>query len=117
MDDLGFGLQVTIIGMSLVFGLLALLWGALELVAVIDRRQAESPSEPVGVPPATKPIGPEDADLSPEARAALAVALHLHINRRRVVVPPQTHAPGSRLFASRWVASGRARQTQPWRRR
>ena len=37
MDNLGWGLQMTVLGMGLVFGLLAALWGVLTLVLRLDR--------------------------------------------------------------------------------
>ena len=37
MANLGWGLQITVLGMGLVFGLLALLWGLLTLVLRLDR--------------------------------------------------------------------------------
>jgi Na+-transporting methylmalonyl-CoA/oxaloacetate decarboxylase gamma subunit len=37
MSDLAWGLQMTVLGMGLVFGLLALLWGLLTLVQRLDR--------------------------------------------------------------------------------
>ena len=40
MDNLGWGLQITALGMGLVFGLLALLWGLLTLVQRWDRPAA-----------------------------------------------------------------------------
>ena len=39
MDNLGWGLQITVLGMGLVFALLALLWGLLDLVLRFDRRR------------------------------------------------------------------------------
>jgi Na+-transporting methylmalonyl-CoA/oxaloacetate decarboxylase gamma subunit len=40
MDNLGWGLQITALGMGLVFGLLALLWGLLSLALKLDRPPA-----------------------------------------------------------------------------
>jgi Na+-transporting methylmalonyl-CoA/oxaloacetate decarboxylase gamma subunit len=37
MENLGWGLQMTIVGMGLVFLLLALLWGLLTLMLALDR--------------------------------------------------------------------------------
>jgi Na+-transporting methylmalonyl-CoA/oxaloacetate decarboxylase gamma subunit len=37
MEHLGWGLQITALGMGLVFGLLALLWALLTLVLRLDR--------------------------------------------------------------------------------
>ena len=40
MDDLGFGLGVTAIGLGIVFGLLAVLWLLLTVALRLDRRSA-----------------------------------------------------------------------------
>ncbi len=37
MENLGWGLQITVLGMGLVFALLALLWGLLMLVLYLDK--------------------------------------------------------------------------------
>ena len=49
MDNLSWGLQITVLGMGLVFGLLALLWGLLTLVQRFDREPAAA-SLPVALP-------------------------------------------------------------------
>ncbi len=45
MSDLAFGLTLTGVGMGLVFGLLALLWGALALLGRLDRWLPEEERE------------------------------------------------------------------------
>jgi Na+-transporting methylmalonyl-CoA/oxaloacetate decarboxylase gamma subunit len=150
VGDLAFGLQLTAQGMGLVFGLLALLWGALELAGRVDRaRAARAAAEPAqgARPPreAHEPLAraedraPEDAgstavavdairagplevrgagaaDLCLEALAAIAIAVAHHAAARRRQAAPETRSarPGSLLFASRWLASGRAKQTRGW---
>ncbi len=42
MENLGWGLQMTVVGMGLVFLLLALLWGLLTLVLAFDRAPGEA---------------------------------------------------------------------------
>ena len=51
--------------------------------------------------------------------AAITVAVLDHAEARRLQAAPamRSYWPGSLLFASRWVASGRMRQGQSWRRR
>lgn len=44
MEHLGLGLQITVLGMGLVFGLLALLWALLTLALRLDRSEAEAPA-------------------------------------------------------------------------
>ena len=47
MQDLAWGLQMTAVGMGLVFALLALLWGLLALVLRLDPAPAaEAPAAP-----------------------------------------------------------------------
>jgi sodium pump decarboxylase gamma subunit len=139
MDNLGFGLVTTVLGMGIVFGLLALLWALLSLVLRVERRgvaraagAAPSPAaEPAG---ATSGAADADAgqsartalrvtglpgDLDPRLVAAITVAVLRHEAARRQQAAPamRSYWPGSLLFASRWVASGRMRQGQTWRRR
>ena len=47
MDNLGWGLQMTVLGMGLVFALLVLLWGLLRFVLRLDRTAArQRPTRP-----------------------------------------------------------------------
>jgi Na+-transporting methylmalonyl-CoA/oxaloacetate decarboxylase gamma subunit len=142
MSDLMFGLQITVIGMGLVFGLLALLWALLALAARFEPQPAGArPVTPAAVSAleaapgaaqlpaadaapvalAAPPIrvrGPGADALEPEALAAIAAAVVAHAANRRRQAAPETRSyyPGSLLFASRWVAAGRARQTGGYRR-
>jgi hypothetical protein len=108
MDDLGFGLGVALAGLGIVFGLLLVLWLLLTVALRLDRQSA-SPLAPGGRP----------TDLDPRLAAAIAVAVIRHTDalRRQAAPAMRSHPPGSQLFASHWVASGRMRQGQPWRRR
>jgi Na+-transporting methylmalonyl-CoA/oxaloacetate decarboxylase gamma subunit len=110
MNNLGWGLQITALGMGLVFGLLALLWGLLTLVLKLDAPQTPAPvSEPAA---ATAPA------LDPAIVAAITVAVLAHSAQRRAEAAPQMrmHWPGSLLHASRWVSAGRTRQNHSWQR-
>ena len=111
MDNLGWGLQITALGMGLVFGLLALLWGLLTLVQRWDRPAVAAPR--VEAAPAAE-AGMDAALVAAIVTAALAHRAH----RRREAAPAmRSHWPGSQLYASRWVAAGRTRQNQSWQRR
>ena len=111
MDNLGWGLQITALGMGLVFGLLALLWGLLTLVQRWDR-PAVAASRVEAAPAAEEGMDP--ALVAAIVTAALAHRAH----RRREAAPAmRSHWPGSQLYASRWVAAGRTRQNQSWQRR
>lgn len=123
MENLGFGIQISLMGMGLVFGLLALLWGVLVLVGRLDQRApapAATATRPAAQPvnTATQPPPPATATLDPEVRAAImvAVALHRASGRRQAAPVMRSYWPGSLLYASRWVMTGRARQNRTWRR-
>lgn len=111
MENLLWGLQTTLLGMGLVFGLLALMWGLLTLALRLDK-PVESPPPPAVPPP------PQAPGLDGETVAAILVATLTHrAQRRREAAPAmRSYWPGSLLYASRWVGAGRARQNHGWRR-
>ncbi len=160
MENLGFGLAVTVVGMGIVFGLLALMWILLTLALRFERRHdASGPAAEVARPAAGEVAraaeeapaageglsGAEDAvpgmsvsgaeavpaaagpvrlvgapaGMDPRLVAAVTVAVLRHAETRRRQAAPamRSYWPGSLLFASRWVAAGRMRQGQIWRRR
>lgn len=148
MENLGFGLAITVVGMGSVFGLLAALWLLLTLALRLERRSqapggdavvapvgspgpaaspvvlqaADVPSGPMGAAPAVFPgirLAGAPADLDPRLVAAVAVVIERHVETRRRQAAPamRSYWPGSLLFASRWIAAGRMRQAQSWRRR
>jgi Na+-transporting methylmalonyl-CoA/oxaloacetate decarboxylase gamma subunit len=111
MDNLAWGLQISALGMGLVFGLLALLWGLLTLVQRWDR--------PAVAAPAAQAAPAADEGMDPALVAAIVAATLAHrASLRREAAPAmRSRWPGSQLHASRWVAAGRARQNQSWQRR
>jgi Na+-transporting methylmalonyl-CoA/oxaloacetate decarboxylase gamma subunit len=111
MDNLVWGLQMTALGMGLVFGLLALLWGLLTLVQRWDR--------PAVAAPVVEVASVADEGMDPALVAAIVTAALAHrASLRREAAPTmRSHWPGSQLYASRWVAAGRTRQNQSWQRR
>jgi sodium pump decarboxylase gamma subunit len=122
MDNLGFGLQVTALGLGIVFGLLVVLWLLLTLALRFEGRSgraaaAAPPAEIVTIRATGGADVPETPD--PQLVAAITVAIVRHADARRRQAAPamRSYWPGSLLFASRWVASGRMRQGQSWRRR
>ena len=119
MDNLGFGLQVAVLGLGIVFGLLIVLWLLLTAAVRLDARGQVPEVEPARV--TVRPLDPAAgaAEIDDVLVAAIAVAIMRHADQRRRQAAPamRSYWPGSLLFASRWVAAGRMRQGQTWRRR
>lgn len=123
MDDITWGLYMTAAGMGTVFLLLALLMLALKLIGRLDGRSATGPtadrSDAASGEPAVTPTSAqgESGGLSPDLIAAITIAVITHASVRRSQAAPAMRrvAPGSQLFASRWVSVGRAYQNQPWK--
>jgi sodium pump decarboxylase gamma subunit len=116
MSDLTFGLWLTVVGMGVVFGLLALLWAMLAIVGRLDRREeGGSAADVVEAAPEAR----EMPLLTDEELAAVTVAVAAHREARRRQAAPETRSaiPGSHLWASRWLAAGRTRQTRGWQGR
>lgn len=119
MNELGWGLQITALGMGLVFAMLALLWGLLTLVLRLDAAPSEpslEPEAPAAEPPATQALPGPGLDPAVVAAITAAVMAHRQLMRTRAAPAMRTHWPGTLLHASRWVAAGRTRQNQSWRR-
>jgi Na+-transporting methylmalonyl-CoA/oxaloacetate decarboxylase gamma subunit len=119
-EPLRTGLELTVFGMGLVFGLLALLWGLIALLVRLDRSPlhvgqpaGENPSERRHQPGvATRPA----VQLTPAQLAAIMIAVKLHraVRRKQAAPAMRSYWPGSLLNASRWVAAGRTRQNHSW---
>ncbi|WP_322489912.1 OadG family protein [Chloroflexus sp.] len=117
MENLGFGLTMTVLGMGLVFTVLALIWGLLNLLTRFDRPEPSTTTGEVMpaleiAPVTTEPLTPDEV-----AAIAVAVAVRTATLRREAAPTVRSYWPGSLLFASRWVAAGRTRQNQSWQRR
>jgi len=127
MDNLAWGLQMTVVGMGLVLGLLALLWGLLTLVKRFDREPAATaqalPAAPgqqasgPGDPPAPARASVQGMDAELVAAIMAATLAHRALLRREAAPVMRSYLPGSQLHASRWVGAGRARQIHSWQRR
>ena len=120
MENLSWGLSMTAVGMGLVFAMLALLWGLLTLVLRLDRPvAAATASQDAAAPASASPDSAPDDGIAPEVIAAITIATLAHVSARRREAAPlmRSYWPGSLLFASRWVATGRARQNRIWQRR
>lgn len=122
MDNLGFGLQVTALGLGIVFGLLIALWLLLTLALRFEGRsgraaEATPPVEIVTIRATSGADLPRTLDAQLVAAITVAIVRHADARRRQAAPAMRSYWPGSLLFASRWVASGRMRQGQSWRRR
>ncbi len=119
MGDLAFGFRLAGLGMGIIFGLLALLWAGLVLIGRLDAalvareqaREAEGGGEPAS---AARDAGEERLPPEVLAAVAIAVATHAALVRREAAPSQRAHQPGSQLFASRWLAAGRTRQTRAY---
>lgn len=129
MSDLAWGLGMMAIGMGVVFALLAVLMGVLILAGRLDRPRATEIGDD-DVDDAALDAGAASSVDAPAVRiladgldetqvAAIAIAVVTHAENHRRKAAPETraHAPGSQLFASRWVSVGRGHQTRPFTRR
>jgi len=132
MENLEWGLKMTVLGMRLVFALLGLLWALLTVILMLDKEpkavvsELETNAEAERIAAvADDAVGaqvPEPATVNgmpADLVAAILVATMKHklILRRQAAPFMRSYWPGSQLFASRWVASGRARQTTNWQPR
>ncbi len=131
MHNLGWGLEITVLGMGLVFSLLALLWGALRLVLKLEPA-AEPVSAEESVVHAERiaavaddaigkqvPVPPTVQGMNADLVAAITMATlwHRAVCRREAAPAMRSAWPGSQLYASRWVTSGRTRQNRSWQPR
>lgn len=120
MGNMAFGLNITLIGMSLVFALLALLWLVLTLIGKIDNlpfMQGGDEEEAEEESPASFVVTERRSDeIDPEVMTAITIAVAAHVAMRRRQGAPSMRmtVPGSQIFASRWLAAGRTRQTGGW---
>jgi sodium pump decarboxylase gamma subunit len=129
MDNLMWGLQLTVLGMGLVFGLLAVLWGLLTRVQRLEsepaalaapaaagraRQDAAASASPSAASSQRATVQDMDAEL---VAAIMAATLARRALRRREAAPVmRSYLRGSQLHTSRWVGAGRARQNQSWQR-
>lgn len=118
---MAFGLNITLIGMSLVFALLALLWLVLTLIGKIDNlpflKGGEEADAAEDEPGESYVVTNRRSDeIEPDVIAAIGIAIAAHVAMRRRQGAPSMRmtVPGSQIFASRWVAAGRTRQTGGW---
>ena len=128
MENLAWGLQMTVLGIGLVFALLALLWLLLTIVLMLDKEPEEEPVDGLDATVEAEHIAAlADGDIgaqTPESHtvngmpadmvAAIMIATMRHKLTLRGEAAPlmRTMWPGTQ--PSRWAAAGRARQTNTW---
>ena len=132
MENLEWGLKMTVLGMGLVFALLGLLWAMLTVVLMLDKEPTAEVSPQAAMAEAERiaavaddAVGAQTPEpvtvngMPADLVAAILVATMKHklILRRQAAPFMRSYWPGSQLFASRWVATGRARQTYNWQPR
>jgi hypothetical protein len=71
----------------------------------------------VASPAPTVHIVADGLDEDQVAAITVAVITHAETRRRKAAPETRAHAPGSQLFASRWLSVGRAIQNNPFTRR
>jgi len=116
---LGQGLAMTVVGMGLVFGALALLWGAIALFGRIFRTEMAGADRRASVSVTALPLTEAEiaraAWTAERARVAAIVAGALMAN----AVPLHLEPPPGPTFehgrsAPAWVTTNRARVMRPW---
>ena len=137
IESLTWGLMMMVVGMGVVFALLLALMLVLIGIGRLDRQEGEKLTAKPRVDPEEKmlTILPDSdiPEITPPAKAvrivadgldedqvaAITVAVMTHAETRRRMAGRETraHAPGSQLFASRWLAVGRGNQNNPFTRR
>lgn len=137
-ESLLWGLMMMVVGMGVVFALLLALMLVLIGIGRLDRQEGEKltgkpkvdPEEkmltihpdaevPDAITPPAKAVRIIADGLDEHQVAAITVAVMTHAETRRRMGGRETraHAPGSQLFASRWLSVGRGNQNNPFSRR
>lgn len=117
MANIGWGLQMTVLGLGLVFALLALLWGLLSLVLVFDQSTPDNAAR--GMPEVGDAPAAAGADERPSlsgarvAAIAIAVTRHRQFLRRAERVPVDGPVVANPPI-SPWQLAGRVRQNKDW---
>ncbi|MFT4294191.1 MAG: OadG family protein [Micropruina sp.] len=116
MENLPWGVYLTLAGMGTVLALLVILMLVLMAVGRLDRSRTP-PARPATPVPEPEPVVLAPDGLTDEEVAAITIAVLTHVRVRRGQAAPAMREvqPGSQLFASRWVAAGRANQKRPWK--
>ncbi len=106
IDALNTGLQLTVLGMGLVFLLLAALWGLMTLLLRMDQSPQSAPAAE-----REEAVAPAGLEADRLAAITIAVMMHRRVRRRQAAPALRAHRPGT--LPSRWVSAGRVRQNRP----
>ena len=110
MENLDWGIKMTVLGMGLVFALLGLLWALLTVILMLDKEDVpehEAADAGYEEPEAVA------AGIPANLVSAIVIAALKHKKSLRGGAPMmQTTWSGSQ--SSLWAAAGRARQTNTW---
>lgn len=112
-ETLNYALQITAIGMTLVFGAIILLWGLIALIARLlpDKAAAPDAVEPVSAAPAASDAGAATGDDARRRQAtAAAVAVALARQASACARNPAQHSRRILNPISPWQAAQRATQ-------
>ena len=127
MNDLGWGLWMTVVGMGTVFLLLLILMAILLLIGKVDRPASsvtiadsvlaqQLPTEVSADPAPTVNILASGLTADQVAAVTVAVLTHARVRRTQAAPAMRVHQPGAHLYASRWLSAGRTHQNSTWRR-
>ena len=94
MDNLLWGLQTTVLGMGLVFGLLALMWGLLTLALRLDKPLEPQPPATARTPPDPEPATAPGLDGETVAAILIATLTHRAQRRREAAPAMRSYWPG-----------------------
>lgn len=108
MAELLPGLRLSLLGLGLVFVVLALLWLLVALIVRLDRAHAGAEVASLPMAASAEAMSAPEAELL--AAAVIAVRAHRILGRRQAAPALRAHLPGS--LPSRWVGTGRTRQNR-----
>ena len=116
MENLEWGLKMTVLGMGLVFTLLGLLWALLTVILALDKgdEEEEAPASAAEAVAEEEPQQAAAGNLTADVLSAIVVATLKHRKALRGGAASLMKTTWSGAQSSLWVAAGRARQTNNW---
>lgn len=112
MENLEWGLKMTVLGMGLVFTLLGLLWALLTVILMLDKEEEEEHVEVAAA--SAEPEAAAPSSLTADLVSAIVAATLKHKKTLRGGASSLTQTSWSGNQSSLWLAAGRARQTNNW---